>query len=396
MNAQSVLPRRQSLGTLFTDAALGPARTGIVLLVVVGTFALLTPAFLTPINLNNLLLQVTAVALISVGVVMVLLLGEIDLSVGAVSGLAAAVMSVLVVNRGWNPVVGILIALLVGALIGLIQGTIITFLRLPSFIVTLSGLLTWQGVHLGVLGTTGTINIKAPFITGITRIFLSAPVAIGLASFALVALVFYLVAKRRRRAALNLPARSATSSVVVPTLGLLVLVVAFLAIVLADRGLNVSIVVLLASAFIMGVILTSTRYGQYIYAVGGNPDAAKRAGIKVDRIRISGFVLASTFASAGGILAASRLQAVTQNSGGSDLLLLAIAGPVIAGVSLFGGRGTVWAALTGALVIGAISNGMDLLSLSSQMKYIVTGVVLVVAVAFDALARAQRRRRGFV
>lgn len=388
--------RRQSLRTLFIDAALGPARTLIVLLVVVITFTMLTPVFLTPINLNNLLLQVTAVALISVGVVMVLLLGEIDLSIGAVSGLAAAIMAVLVVQQGWHPVLGIIAALAAGALIGLIQGAIVTFLQLPSFIVTLAGLLTWQGVHLAVLGATGTINIKDPLITGITGTFLSSGVGIVLGGLAFVAQVVFLVYRRRRRVALKLPTRSFTSSVVIPALGLLVLEAALLAIMLADRGVSLALVVLLIAAVIMNVILTSTRYGQYVYAVGGNSDAAKRAGIRVGLIRVSGFVLASTFASAGGVLAASRLQAVTQNAGGNDLLLLAIAGPVIAGVSLFGGRGTVWAALTGALVIGSIANGMDLLSLSSEMKYIVTGVVLVVAVAFDALARAQRRRRGFV
>lgn len=178
--AESTPVRRQSFGEIVSYAALGPARTLLVLLVVVVVFTALTPVFLTPINLNNLLLQVTAVATISVGIVMVLLLGEIDLSAGAVSGLTASIMGVLVVNRGWSPILGILAALAAGALIGLVQGSIVTFLRLPSFIVTLAGLLTWQGFHLAVLGSTGTINIKKAFITGITGVFLPAGVSIAI------------------------------------------------------------------------------------------------------------------------------------------------------------------------------------------------------------------------
>lgn len=394
--AESTPVRRQSFGEIVSYAALGPARTLLVLLVVVVVFTALTPVFLTPINLNNLLLQVTAVATISVGIVMVLLLGEIDLSAGAVSGLTASIMGVLVVNRGWSPILGILAALAAGALIGLVQGSIVTFLRLPSFIVTLAGLLTWQGFHLAVLGSTGTINIKKAFITGITGVFLPAGVSIAIAVLATVGYTWFLLRRRRRRRALQLPKRGLVSEVVVPAAGLLVGLCALLLITHADRGIGLAVVLVLVLAMVMSVILASTRYGQHIYAVGGNPDAAMRAGIRVSALRVSGFVIGSTFAAAGGILAASRLQAVTQNAGGNDLLLLAIAGPVIGGVSLFGGRGSVWAALTGALVIGSISNGMDLLSLSSQAKYIVTGVVLVIAVAFDALARAQRRRQGLI
>jgi D-xylose transport system permease protein len=337
----------------------------------------------------------TAVGLISVGVVLVLLLGEIDLSVGAVSGLCASIMAVLVVKHGWSPYLGIAAAIACGALIGMIQGTIFTRFVVPSFVVTLAGLLAWQGAQLEVLGETGTINITDPKITGLTSTFYDGATGWIIAIVGLAAFVATTLLGRARRERAGLP--------VVPLPSLLVRVGVVVAIGLVatwvlqdDRGVPLAALILLGFVVLFQYITTRTRFGRHIYAVGGNVEAARRAGIKVDRVRIVVFSIASSMAAIGGIMAASRLLAVNQSSGASDLLLLAIAGPVVAGTSLFGGRGTVWSALLGALVIQSISNGMDLLALQSSVKFMVTGAVLLLAVVIDALARRQRQAAGRV
>jgi D-xylose transport system permease protein len=349
--------------------------------------------FLSAENLTNLMLQITAIGLISVGIVYVLLLGEIDLSVGAVSGLAAAVMVVLNVNHGWSPYLAIVAAVLVGTAIGLLQGSLFSRFGVPSFVVTLAGLLAWQGALLQVLGSTGTINITNPKITGLANTFYSDTVgwifcAVIVAAFAAVVLVGH-----RRRVAAGLVGES------MPTLLLRIILVAAIAIAVvailnSDRGVPLALLILLAFVLGFEYIAKRTRFGRHVYAVGGNAEAARRAGIRVNAVRVTVFAIAGSMAAIGGIMAASRLLAVNQGSGGSELLLLAIAGPVIAGTSLFGGRGAVWTALLGALVIGSISNGMDLLALSSAVKFMVTGGVLLLAVIVDAIARRQRQAAG--
>ncbi|MET0305481.1 MAG: sugar ABC transporter permease [Solirubrobacterales bacterium] len=351
--------------------------------------------FLSAENLTNLMLQITAIGLISVGIVYVLLLGEIDLSVGAVSGLAAGVMAVLNVNHGWSPYLAIAAAVLVGTSIGLLQGSLFSRFVIPSFVVTLAGLLAWQGALLQVLGSTGSINITDPKITGLANIFYSDTVgwifcAIVIAAFAAVVFIGH-----RRRVAAGLGAES------VPTLafrvGLVAAIsIAVVAVLNSDRGVPLALLILLAFVVGMEYVVKRTRFGRHVYAVGGNAEASRRAGIPVNRVRVAVFAISGSMAAIGGIMAASRLLAVNQGSGGSELLLLAIAGPVIAGTSLFGGRGSVWTALLGALVIGSISNGMDLLALSSAVKFMVTGGVLLLAVLVDAIARQQRQAAGRV
>src|SRR3954449_3316873 len=351
--------------------------------------------FLTAPNLVNLSLQIAGVGTISVGVVLVLLLGEIDLSIGVVSGLCAAVMAVLNVKHGWSPALSIVAALVAGAAIGTFQGAVITRFGIPSFVVTLAGLLGWQGVMLWVLGDTGTVNLNAQLITDIAGTFFADVTGWILAAVAIGAYAWTLLNGRRGRLAAGLEA---------PPVGVLVVriaivavaVIATVAVMNSDRGVPLAFVILIGFVVLFQFITTRTRFGRYLYATGGNTEAARRAGIKVDRIKIAVFALSSLMAACGGILAASRLLAVNQSSGGSDLLLLAIAGPVIAGTSLFGGRGTVWSALLGALVIGSISNGMDLLALPSEDKFMVTGGVLLLAVIVDAIARRQRQAAGRV
>jgi len=348
--------------------------------------------FFTPINLVNLSLQMAAVGTIAVGVVFVLLLGEIDLTVGIVSGLAGGVMAVLNVQLGLPGPVAVVGGLGAGFLVGLLQGGWITRSRVPSFVVTLAGLIAWQGALLFVLGSRGTINLRDGFITGLAGTFFT-----GIGAWLVGALFVLYVAGtaflgRRNRLAAGLPPGPAV--VVWFRTALAVVVVAAAVLVLdQDRGLPLSLVLLVGLVVIMDFVARRTRFGRMVFAVGGNAEAARRAGIPVDRVRVVVFVLASTFAAWGGILAASRLLAVTQSSGSGDVLLNAIASAVIGGTSLFGGRGTVWAALLGILVIQSISNGMDLLSFEPSIKLVITGAVLLTAVTIDALARRGRTTR---
>jgi D-xylose transport system permease protein len=358
-------------------------------------FQLANDRFLTAVNLSNLVLQIAGVATISIGVVLVLLLGEIDLSVGAVSGLAASVMAVLSVQEGWSPELAIVAGLATGTVIGLFTGFMVTTFGIPSFVVTLAGLIGWQGVQLAVLGETGTINLPDNVITDLTGTFFDPGIGWVIAAVAIAAYAASVLATRTRRVRAGLEAGALAASVGKVAI-VAAAIIAAVAILNEDRGVPLAAVIMIGLMAIFSFITERTRYGRHIYAVGGNAEAARRAGIRINRVRITVFMLASTLAAAGGILLASRLLAVNQSSGGSDLLLLAIAGPVIAGTSLFGGRGFVWSALLGALVIGSISNGIDLVGLESDIRFMITGGVLLLAVTIDALTRLRRQTSGAV
>jgi D-xylose transport system permease protein len=374
---------------------LGSLRVLLLLAIVWIIFQSQESRFLSSTNIVNLSLQITAVALISVGVVLVLLLGEIDLSVGAVSGVTAAIVAVLSVKHGWGPVPAILAGLAVGAAIGMFQGFISTRFGIPTFVVTLAGLLGWQGLQLKVLGETGTVNLEPGLLTDLAGKFLADSTGWIVA---IVCVVLYGLSTLRgfqKRVASGL----AAPPIVLVFIRIAAVAVAaflFVYVVNKDRGVPVAVLILLGfvAAFDFGT--RRTKFGRHIYAVGGNMEAARRAGIAVFKVRVIVFTLASTMAAVGGIMAASRLLAVNQSSGGSDLLLNSIAGPVIAGTSLFGGRGNVWSALLGALVIGSISNGMDLLAYTSATKFMVTGAVLLGAVVLDSAARMGRAASGRV
>lgn len=368
-----------------------PVIFGLVLIWAI--FQALNPNFLSPRNLTNLVLQIADIGTIAVGIVLVLLLGEIDLSVGAVSGLCAGVMAVANVKHGIAAPLAIGMGIVTGAVIGAIQGSWFARFNIPSFVVTLAGLLGWQGVQLYVLGTTGTINVFDPTIVNLAGSFISVQLGWILAVVVLVLVLADTVLVRRRRAAagLDLP----------PVLGVAIRLAVITAVVLvavgvlnSDRGLPSALLILLGFVIFFDQVTRRTTFGRYIFAVGGNAEAARRAGISVNTIRVAVFTLAGTMAACGGILATSRLLAVNQSSGGGDVLLNSIAAAVIGGTSLFGGRGSVWSAVTGALVIGSISNGMDLLALSSAIKFIVTGAVLLAAVTIDAVARRGRQAAG--
>jgi D-xylose transport system permease protein len=392
---EQVTPTRRQIVRRIVQGDIASARVVLGLAVIWIIFQSQNDRFLTALNLTNLMLQIAATGLISVGIVYVLLLGEIDLSVGAVSGVTSAVVAVLNVKHGWSPYTAIAAGVLCGTAIGIAQGFLFTRFGVPSFVVTLAGLLVWQGALLKVLGETGTVNLTDAKITGLANTFYSdafgwvvAVVVIGL--YAGVTLFGW-----RRRVAAGL-----TDTEVAPLVARIVVVagaiVATVAILNSDRGLPLALLILIAFVAGMEYVAKRTRFGRHVFSVGGNAEAARRAGIRVNLIRVTVFGIAGTMAAIGGILAASRLLAVNQSSGGSDLLLLAIAGPVIAGTSLFGGRGSVWSALLGALVIGSISNGMDLLAYDASIKFMVTGGVLLLAVIIDAIARRQRQAAGRV
>jgi D-xylose transport system permease protein len=347
--------------------------------------------FLSAVNLTNLVLQITATGLISVGVVFVLLLGEIDLSVGAVSGVTSALMAVLNVQHGWNPYLAIAAAVALGLAIGLLQGALFSSFGVPSFIITLAGLLAWEGLQLYVLGNTGSVNVTDGTIVGLANHFYSDSMGWVFAAVVIVAYAATALWSLRSRRAAGL-ADTDASGPIVRIVVVAAATIAVVAVLNSSRGVPLAVLILVAFVAGMQYVATRTLFGRHVFAVGGSAEAARRAGIRTRRIRILVFGISGTMAAIGGVLAASRLLAVDGSSGGSDLLLFAIAGPVIAGTSLFGGRGSVWSALLGAITIGSIANGMDLLALESSVKFMITGAVLLLAVVIDALIKTQRER----
>jgi D-xylose transport system permease protein len=378
---------------------LGSLPTIIGLLLIWIIFQLANHRFLSPINLTNLMYQMADLGVIAIGAVLILLLGEVDLSAGAVSGLAAGVMAVLSVKFGFSGPIAVLAAILTGTAIGLLQGFWTTRFKIPSFIITLAGQITWTGVLLYVLGSTGTINLRNKFIVGLAGTFLKRDIPHGVLIGWIVGALFVIgfgfnrFWERQRRRKMGLRYESVLITIAQIVL-LAVIVAATLIITNADRGLPSAMIFLILLLVIFDFIAQRTIFGRHIYAVGGNAEAARRASINVPFVRITTFALASTLAAFGGILAASRLIAANQSSGSGDLLLRVIAAAVIGGTSLFGGRGSVWSALLGALVIQSISNGMDLLALPSPIKFMITGGVLAVAVTIEAISRQRREAAG--
>ncbi|NUR89144.1 MAG: sugar ABC transporter permease [Nonomuraea sp.] len=367
------------------DVGAWPVVGGLVAIVIV--FTVLNDRFLAPVNLTTLALQLAATGTISLGIIMVLLLGEIDLSAGSVSGLCATIMTILTVKQSWDPLLAILAALVAGAAIGFLHGVMLTKLRMPSFVVTLAGLLGWQGLLLFLLRDGGTINLPfTGFISKLSDTWLPTWLSWVIVALLLTASGGASFLVRRARVAAGLPTTPGWW-LAVRTGGLAILLTGTVLIMSADRGVPLLLIIFGGLVVLFDLMLRHTTFGRHLYAVGGNAEAARRAGIDVTRIRIIAFMLASTLATAGGILAASRLSAVNQASGGSDTLLMAIAAAVIGGTSLFGGRGRAYDALLGVLVIQAITNGMFLLSVDSSVRFMVTAAVLALAVAIDSLAR---------
>jgi len=358
-------------------------------------FQALNPAFLSADNLVNLTLQCAAVGTIAIGVVLVLLLGQIDLSVGSVSGLAAAILGVGLTQLSWPLSIAVLVAILAGVAVGLLYGVLFTRFGVPSFIITLAGLLAVLGLQLRVLGSTGSINLPpdSPIVQFATTWFLPPWLAYALSALWAGGLFTSAVLRQGRRKRAGLPTTSLgwEAAKAGSLLALCAVAVSYLA---TNRGVGVMFVFFIALVIVVNVLLRRTRWGREVYAVGGSVEAARRAGIRVDRVYISVFVLCSTFAVVGGLLAAGRQMTVTLSSGAADTNLNAIAAAVIGGTSLFGGRGSAWSALLGIAVIQSISNGLTLLNLDSSIRYMITGGVLLLAVIIDSLSRKSRAAHG--
>lgn len=366
-------------------------------LILIGTvFWSLNPVFLAPNNLANLLFDAAAVGCISLGVVCVLMLGEIDLSVGSMSGLASAILGVIWVKMGLPVALAILVALASGAFMGFVYATLLNRFGMPSFVSTLSGLLAMLGLQLYLLGSTGSINL--PYASPLVR-FGQIHVMPAWFSYLLAvvpgAVILRLGLDRmRRRRAVNL-SNPGGMSVLLAQAGILTVVLLGAVHYLNQgRGIPWMFGLFVLLVVIMNYALTRTKWGRAMFAVGGNREAARRSGINVNRIRISAFMLCSSLAALGGILAASRLASSSQQAGTGDVNLNAIAAAVIGGTSLFGGRGSAWSALLGIIVIQSISNGLTLLNLSSSLRYMITGAVLAIAVIVDSLARQSRASHG--
>ncbi|MGW0478842.1 sugar ABC transporter permease [Nonomuraea sp. NPDC003214] len=375
------------------DLGMIPVVVGLIVIWTV--LQILNPVFLSSANLVNLTLESAAVGVIALGIVCVLLVGQIDLSVGSVSGLSGAVLAVLFVVKGLPVWLAILAAVVLGAVVGWLYAQLFNRFGVPSFVITLAGLLGFLGLQLYVLGTNGSINL--PFDSGLVSFaqfsFVPDWLSYTLAVVASAALFVsgYLHSRERRKAGLS--ARSVTALAVRSAALLVALgfVVWYLG---QTRGVGWMFVFFVALVLVMHYLLSRTKWGRSVYAVGGNVEAARRAGINVKTVFTTVFVLCSTFAAVGGIMAAARLAAVNPSSGGGDVNLNAIAAAVIGGTSLFGGRGSAFGALLGVVVIQSISSGLTLLNLDSSIRFMVTGAVLLLAVVVDSVSRRSRTSHG--
>jgi D-xylose transport system permease protein len=374
---------------------LGSLPVVVGLAIIWTVFQSLNPVFLAPNNLINLLFDCSTVGVIALGIVCILIVGEIDLSVGSVSGFASALVGVLWVNQGWPVSIAILAALLFGVLIGALYAVMFNRFGMPSFVATLAGLLSILGLQLYLLGSTGSINLpyEAPLVNFGQLLVMPDPVSYALAALpGIVMFVLgYRTAARRREAGLSpQPLTSILLRCVLVTV-VLEIIVYYLNL---DRGIPWMFGLFVGLVVVMNYALTRTKWGRQMLAVGGNREAARRAGINVRFIYMTAFMLCSGLAAAGGILSAARLASASQQAGTGDVNLNAIAAAVIGGTSLFGGRGSAYSALLGIIVIQSIASGLTLLDLSSSLRYMITGAVLAIAVIVDSLARRSRASHG--
>ena len=374
---------------------LGSLPVVVGLAVIWTVFQSLNPVFLSANNLVNLLFDCSTVGVIALGIVCILMVGEIDLSVGSVSGFASALVGVLWVNADWPVVAAIPVALLVGAIIGSLYALLFNRLGMPSFVSTLAGLLAVLGLQLYILGSSGSINLPygSPVVNLGQTLVMPHVVAYALILIAGAAVLYtgYRTAARRRAAGLTPPS---IIGIVVRALVLTVALEVVAAYLNTDRGVPWMFGLFVALVVLLDYALKRTKWGRSMTAVGGNREAARRAGIDVRGTYLSAFVLCSTFAALGGILSAARLASASQQAGTGDVNLDAIAAAVIGGTSLFGGRGSAYSALLGIIVIQSIASGLTLLDLSSSLRYMITGGVLAIAVIVDSLARRSRVSHG--
>jgi D-xylose transport system permease protein len=378
-----------------------PAVIGLIILSLI--FGVARDTFFSALNFANLFSQGAQYIFIAMGLVFVLLLGEIDLSAGFASGVCGAIMAILLTNHGWPAYGAIPAAMVTGIVIGFVLGFLVAKFGIPSFVVTLAAFLAFQGILLKLLGGGKNISINNAFVLKLANGNLSVAVSWALTIIAIVGYAAIQLNQVRSRAARNL-VTDPIGIVAMRILGLAIVLLVATAILTQERSINpvlnsvkgVPIVAPIIAVFLIiwTFVLGRTTYGRHVYAVGGNTEAARRAGIPVDRIRISVFVICSFMASVGGILAVSRANSVDPNTGGSNILLYSVGAAVIGGTSLFGGKGKAINAVIGGAVITVIDNGMGLLGYTAGTKYVVTGLILLVAASVDALARRRAAATG--
>ncbi|WP_052411668.1 ABC transporter permease subunit [Streptomyces sp. NRRL S-118] len=360
-------------------------------------FVSLNEKFLSPRNLSNLSVDIVGTGMIAVGIVFVLLLGEIDLSVGSVSGLAAAVFAVLNVQHGMSEGLAVVVAVVMGTAIGALHGFFLAKVGVPAFVVTLAGLLGWNGLMLWILGSSGTVNLDEEGLVALLTGYYFHDVAVAYGVAALGVAGYFLVALKdaRRRVAAGVPSRT-PAGIAVRTAALALIAFAAAFVLNRFQGLPLALLIFMVVLVGLDYVLRRTTYGRMIFALGGGVEAARRAGLGVAWIRISVFMVSGTMAAVGGLFLASRVTSASQASGGGNLLMNAIAAAVIGGTSLFGGRGRVWSALLGVLVIQSIASGVALLGIQAAVQYMITGGVLLVAVVIDAVSRRAQKAHGRV
>lgn len=395
-SVSSTIKRRSFGEVLTTDMRALPVVIGLAVLWVF--FALQSEVFLTPQNLSNLLVQSTVVGIMAIGLMFVLLVKEIDLSVAAINGVTAVLMAKLIVEYGVSPWLAVAIAVAMGTVIGSLSARWVTFIGVPSFVVTLGLGLALNGLQLILLPSTARYGLMGTGIekiaeTKITGAASWGALAIGLVAFA--ALVLSGIT-RRKRAGLE---TSVFGGLVLPLALAALFGTVVVAILNAHQGIPVVVLIFAVLLGVGGYILKETQFGLYLYAVGNNDEAARRAGVRVPRIKMSAFAIAGGIAALAGVLGASRALGVGVFSGGGvgggTLLLESIAATVIGGVSLFGGRGSIHAALLGALVIGTVQNGLNLMGVENEVRLIVTGLLLVLAVSIDKLIEKAMGQQSF-
>ncbi|WP_148575268.1 sugar ABC transporter permease [Nocardioides caldifontis] len=381
-----------------------PALFGLVFLCIV--FASLKfDAFTNAFNFANLINQAAGVTVIAMGLVFVLLLGEIDLSAGFTAGTAACMLAIVLTDHGWHWFPSVLVCLVTGAVVGTCIGMLVAGLGIPSFVVTLAAFLGLQGVMLVLIGEGGTIPIRDETILAVMNDNL--PLWLGWLLCAVLIAGYaantFLTASARRRAGLKGQPLSLSLLKIGSLAVILVAATAYLSkersrnvIIASLKGVPVVVVVLVVLLVALTWLLTRTAWGRHVYAVGGNAEAARRAGINVFRVRLSCFVMCSTLAAVGGILLVSRTNSVSPSTGGSLTLLFAVGAAVIGGTSLFGGKGRVANAVMGGFVVAVIENGMALLNQPSGRVFIVTGLVLLLAASVDAVSRRRAAATGRV
>ncbi|MFF5138870.1 sugar ABC transporter permease [Streptomyces sp. NPDC013157] len=378
---------------------LGSLPVVLGLIIIWTIFQVKNSLFLSADNLSNISYFLSATGMLAIGLVFVLLLGEIDLSVGSVSGLASTVFAVFVVNHGMNQWLALVLTIITGIGIGALHGWFFAKIGVPAFVVTLAGFLGWNGLMLWLLGDSGTINIPADsgpvHILGQSSFFMDQAIigAYLLAGLGVVLSALGQFNEQRRRRAAGVPFRP-TSEILIRVA--LLAIASFVAAAVLNNAAGVSnaLVIFLASLVIVDFVLRRTTYGRKVFAVGGGIEAARRAGISVPMVRITVFAISGGFAAIGGMFFAGQTASATLNAGGGNTLMLAIAAAVIGGTSLFGGRGTVWSALLGMLVIQSIQTGLDLLNMNTSIQYMITGGVLLGAVVIDSVSRKSQKAAG--